>query len=133
MITRSAAPSLDQSLGRGHDVQVAVSVSIGALIEKFYGELWNQWNDAAVEGTLSPRFTFRGSLGRRHPGGRGGGGTGTWCAEALLIFTMTSWIWSVMTGGRRHGFVSPAHIPGRCWGCPQRSGGSNTRGQPFSP
>jgi predicted ester cyclase len=52
-------------------VQVAVSVSIGALIEKFYGELWNGWNDAAVEGTLSPGFTFRGSLGQETSGRQG--------------------------------------------------------------
>jgi hypothetical protein len=31
---------------RGHDVQVAVST--GVLIERFYGELWNWWNDSAV-------------------------------------------------------------------------------------
>ena len=47
----------------GHDVQVAVS--IGVLIERFYGELWNRWNDSAVEDTLSPGFTFRGSLGQQ--------------------------------------------------------------------
>lgn len=52
-------------------MQVAVSVSVGALIEKFYGELWNQWNDAAVEGTLSPSFTFRGSLGQETSGRQG--------------------------------------------------------------
>jgi steroid delta-isomerase-like uncharacterized protein len=52
-------------------VQVAVSVSIGALIQKFYGELWNQWNDAAVQDTLSPRFTFRGSLGQETSGRQG--------------------------------------------------------------
>ncbi len=52
-------------------MQVAVSVPVGALIEKFYGELWNQWNDAAVEGTLSPRFTFRGSLGQETSGRQG--------------------------------------------------------------
>jgi predicted ester cyclase len=52
-------------------VQVAVSVSIGALIEKFYGEMWNRWNDAAVEDTLSPGFTFRGSLGQETSGRQG--------------------------------------------------------------
>ena len=41
-----------------------VAVSIGVLIERFYGELWNRWNDSAVEDTLSPGFTFRGSLGQ---------------------------------------------------------------------
>ena len=42
-----------------------VAVSIGVLIERFYGELWNRWNDSAVEGTLSPGFIFRGSLGQQ--------------------------------------------------------------------
>ena len=41
-----------------------VAVSIGILIQRFYGELWNRWNDSAVEDTLSPGFTFRGSLGQ---------------------------------------------------------------------
>jgi predicted ester cyclase len=45
--------------------------SIGGLIERFYGELWNRWNDAAVEDTLSPGFTFRGSLGRETSGRQG--------------------------------------------------------------
>ena len=62
MSARRAAPSLACSLSSGHDVQVAVS--IGVLIERFYGELWNRWNDSAVEDTLSPGFTFRGSLGQ---------------------------------------------------------------------
>jgi hypothetical protein len=114
-------------------VQVAVSVSIGVLIEKFCGELWNQWNDAAVEDTLGPGFTFRGSLGQETSGRQGWrqyrdlvrGGSADFHNDIVDLV--------VMTGGRRHGFVSPAHIPGRCWGCPQRSGGSNTRGQPFSP
>jgi predicted ester cyclase len=44
---------------------VQVAVSIGVLIERFYGELWNRWNDSAVEDTLSPGFTFRGSLGQQ--------------------------------------------------------------------
>ena len=49
-----------------HDVRVAIS--IGGLVERFYGELWNQWNDTAVEDTLSPDFTFRGSLGQQTSG-----------------------------------------------------------------
>jgi predicted ester cyclase len=64
-----AASSLDCSLGSGHDVQVAVS--IGVLVERFYGELWNRWNDSAVEDTLSPGFTFRGSLGQQTSGRQG--------------------------------------------------------------
>jgi hypothetical protein len=43
---------------------VQVAVSIGVLIERLYGELWNRWNDSAVEDTLSPGLTFRGSLGQ---------------------------------------------------------------------
>jgi hypothetical protein len=43
---------------------VQVVVFIGVLIERFYGELWNRWNDSVVEDTLSPGFTFRGSLGQ---------------------------------------------------------------------
>ena len=54
--------SLDYSLSGGHDVQVAVS--IGVMIEKFYRELWNRWDDSAVDAVLSPGFTFRGSLGQ---------------------------------------------------------------------
>lgn len=46
--------------GRHH---VRVAASIGDLVERFYGEMWNSWNDSAVEDTLSPGFIFRGSLG----------------------------------------------------------------------
>ena len=45
-----------------------MATPIGELIERFYGELWNRWNDAAVEDTLSPGFTFRGSLGQETSG-----------------------------------------------------------------
>ncbi len=41
---------------------------IAQLIEIFYGELWNKWNDSAVDGTLDPAFTFRGSLGQETVG-----------------------------------------------------------------
>ena len=41
-----------------------VAVSISNLVERFYGELWNKWNDPAVEDTLGPGFAFRGSLGQ---------------------------------------------------------------------
>ncbi len=37
----------------------------------FYGELWNRWNDSAVEDTLSPGFAFRGSLGQEASGRHG--------------------------------------------------------------
>jgi hypothetical protein len=69
---RSAAPSLDYSRSGGHDVEVAVS--IGVLIEKFYGEIWNRWDDSAVDAILSPGFTFRGSL-EQETSDRQGGGT----------------------------------------------------------
>ena len=69
MSARSATLQLDSLLSSGHDVQVVVS--IGVLIERFYGELWNRWNDSAVEGTLSPGFTFRGSLGQETSGRQG--------------------------------------------------------------
>jgi hypothetical protein len=52
-------------------VQVAVSLSIGVLIENLYGEPWNRWNDAAVDDTLSPDFAFRGSLGQETSGRQG--------------------------------------------------------------
>ena len=48
-----------------HDAPVA---AIGDLVERFYGELWNNWNDAAVADTLHPGFTFRGSLGQETSG-----------------------------------------------------------------
>jgi hypothetical protein len=43
---------------------VRVAVSISNLVERFYGELWNKWNDPAAEDTLSAGFAFRGSLGQ---------------------------------------------------------------------
>jgi predicted ester cyclase len=33
------------------------------LVETFYRELWNEWNDSAVEDILDPEFEFRASLG----------------------------------------------------------------------
>jgi predicted ester cyclase len=47
---------------------VRVAESISNLIERFYAELWNEWNDSAVEDTLSPGFAFRGSLGQETSG-----------------------------------------------------------------
>lgn len=52
-----------------HDGQVATSIT--RLVERFYDELWNRWNDAAVDDTLSPAFAFRGSLGRETAGRQG--------------------------------------------------------------
>jgi steroid delta-isomerase-like uncharacterized protein len=34
------------------------------LVLRFYHRLWNEWDDAAVEQTLAPNITFRGSLGQ---------------------------------------------------------------------
>jgi len=48
-----------------------MATSITRLIGRFYGELWNKWNDSAVDDTLSPDFTFRGSLGRETSGRQG--------------------------------------------------------------
>jgi predicted ester cyclase len=48
-----------------------VTEAIGNLVGRFYSELWNRWNDLAVEDTLSPAFTFRGSLGQQTSGWEG--------------------------------------------------------------
>lgn len=45
-----------------------MTTSVAKLIETFYGELWNRWNDSAVDDTLSPAFSFRGSLGQQTVG-----------------------------------------------------------------
>jgi predicted ester cyclase len=42
--------------------------SIRSLVLRFYDRLWNAWDDTAVDGTLAPQFTFRGSLGDRTNG-----------------------------------------------------------------
>jgi hypothetical protein len=49
-----------------HTVQVATGIA--ELIEGFYAKLWNNWNDAAVENTLSRPLVFRGSLGQQTNG-----------------------------------------------------------------
>jgi steroid delta-isomerase-like uncharacterized protein len=33
------------------------------LVRRFYEDLWNRWDDAAVDDVLSDDFAFRGSLG----------------------------------------------------------------------
>ncbi len=38
------------------------------LIETFYNELWNRWNDSAVDEVLHAAFDFRGSLGQQTAG-----------------------------------------------------------------
>jgi hypothetical protein len=40
-------------------------VPIRDLVLRFYHRLWNQWDDTAVDNTLAPGLTFRGSLGHR--------------------------------------------------------------------
>jgi steroid delta-isomerase-like uncharacterized protein len=51
-----------------HPHHVRVAESISNMVERFYGELWNKWNDRSVEDTLSPDFAFRGSLGNQTSG-----------------------------------------------------------------
>jgi steroid delta-isomerase-like uncharacterized protein len=46
-------------------------VGIEVLVRRFYGDLWNRWDDTAVEQVLSEDFTFRGSMGT-HTQGRDG-------------------------------------------------------------
>ena len=40
-------------------------VPIRDLVLRFYHRLWNEWDDTAVDNTLAPGLTFRGSLGHR--------------------------------------------------------------------
>jgi steroid delta-isomerase-like uncharacterized protein len=37
--------------------------AMGQLVQRFYADLWNRWDEAAVEDLLAEDFTFRGSLG----------------------------------------------------------------------
>ncbi|MCU0278364.1 MAG: ester cyclase [Candidatus Nanopelagicales bacterium] len=41
------------------------------LVVRFYDQLWNSWDDAAVDAVLAVQFRFRGSLGQ-HTVGRDG-------------------------------------------------------------
>jgi steroid delta-isomerase-like uncharacterized protein len=38
------------------------------LVRRFYEDLWNRWDDAAVDDVLGEDFTFRGSLGTETAG-----------------------------------------------------------------
>lgn len=38
-------------------------MTIDRLIGRFYADLWNRWDDAAVEEVLAGDFSFRGSMG----------------------------------------------------------------------
>jgi predicted ester cyclase len=40
-----------------------VVAAISELVRSFYDDLWNRWDDAAVDAVLSAGFEFRGSLG----------------------------------------------------------------------
>lgn len=42
--------------------------AMAALVVRFYEELWNRWDDAAVEQVLAEDFRFRGSLGNQTTG-----------------------------------------------------------------
>lgn len=46
-------------------------VTITTLVTRFYNDLWNRWDDAAVDRVLSVDFTFRGSLGDQTVGRTG--------------------------------------------------------------
>lgn len=37
---------------------------IADLVQRFYTDLWNRWDDGLVDDLLSPDFLFRGSLGQ---------------------------------------------------------------------
>ena len=40
-----------------------MTATVRELVGRFYDELWNAWDDAAVDDVLAPDFAFRGSLG----------------------------------------------------------------------
>lgn len=44
---------------------------VAELVHRFYTDLWNRWDDSAVEELLSPDFRFRGSLGQMVEGREG--------------------------------------------------------------
>lgn len=44
------------------------SAGTEALVRRFYDDLWNRWDDTAVEEVLAGDFTFRGSLGTQTRG-----------------------------------------------------------------
>jgi steroid delta-isomerase-like uncharacterized protein len=45
-----------------------MTASANDLVTRFYHQLWNEWDDGAVEDTLAVGITFRGSLGRETVG-----------------------------------------------------------------
>jgi steroid delta-isomerase-like uncharacterized protein len=38
-------------------------VEVSGLVRRFYDDLWNRWDDGAVDEVLAADFAFRGSLG----------------------------------------------------------------------
>lgn len=43
-------------------------MSVGNLVRRFYADLWNRWDDSAVDEVLAEDFAFRGSMGTRTHG-----------------------------------------------------------------
>ena len=81
---------------------------IGELVERFYRELWNRWNDYVVDDTLSPSFVSGAHWARRHGGKTGGGGTGIWCAPVTER--------GLVSGGEVGSWFSAGATPGGCLG-----------------
>jgi predicted ester cyclase len=44
------------------------AVNTAELVRAFYSDLWNRWDDAAVDRVLAEDFAFRGTLGNRTNG-----------------------------------------------------------------
>jgi steroid delta-isomerase-like uncharacterized protein len=57
--------------GRGglRRIEVAILGAVERLVRRFYDDLWNRWDDTAVDELLAEGFAFRGSLGT-HTHGR---------------------------------------------------------------
>lgn len=45
-----------------------MTLPMDELVERFYGDLWNRWDDDAVDEVLGADFMFRGSLGHETVG-----------------------------------------------------------------
>jgi steroid delta-isomerase-like uncharacterized protein len=41
---------------------------VAGLVARFYEDVWNRWDDAALDAILAPDFEFRGSLGDQAQG-----------------------------------------------------------------
>lgn len=44
-------------------LDAAPHTDVAQLVRRFYDDVWNRWDDAAVDRVLAPEFAFRGSLG----------------------------------------------------------------------